>query len=753
MIIKRLAASFGTLQNEELRLKEGLNIIEAPNEAGKSTWCAFIRAMFYGIDTTDRDKTGYLSAKTRFRPWSGLPMEGRMDIIFGGKGITIQRRQQGGYPMRDFSATYTGTSENVPQFGERTAGEALLGVTEPIFERSAFIRQSGLAISQTAELEKRIASLVSTGEESISYSDVDAILRDWLRRRRYNQRGLLPALENEARAVREKLDKIDSINAKIIELRREEERMKAFRDDFINESNLIERRERQEARKAYESAVAEYNAALKARDDADSALKVGGELPTQENIAEIRTMLEKLAACDALFAAAQNRRDAAKRNLDSIAEMKCASIFSPLTYEEAESRANKAAAAYVDAEELKNGAKAFSIKTVILLALAVIMAFFGAMTELKYIGYGAAAVLAIVGVFIGIKNDRGFKQAIANAEKRSEILKEYRVSSVGEILAISKEYKDLCIREDSASEAFAAADSELSAAKAALDAIKEELLKLLKRLDPSTVDVSRAPLVVTKTEKLLDTLKISEARQEAAKKLVDRLGVDLGPEDPEEADGLPSAKYNRSEIMASIKYAEKQLAAINGGISMAQGELKTLGDPVVIRTKAAQMEERLLELNKQYDALQLAIDTLSEANTEIQNRFAPQLSERASRILSALTGGRYEKLYLDKKLSAEAERSGESVGRELLYLSKGTIDQLYLAVRLAICELVLPKEEPCPIVLDDALANFDDERMKLALDFLKKMGNTRQILLFTCHSRETQYYDGVRDVNILKVKG
>jgi uncharacterized protein YhaN len=76
MIIRRLTASFGRLQNETLTLDRGLNIIEAPNECGKSTWCAFIKAMLYGIRTSDRDKAGYLSDKTRYRPWSGVPMAG-----------------------------------------------------------------------------------------------------------------------------------------------------------------------------------------------------------------------------------------------------------------------------------------------------------------------------------------------------------------------------------------------------------------------------------------------------------------------------------------------------------------------------------------------------------------------------------------------------------------------------------------------------------------------------------------------------
>lgn len=753
MIIKRLAASFGTLQNEELRLKEGLNIIEAPNETGKSTWCAFIRAMLYGIDTTDRDKTGYLSAKTRYRPWSGLPMEGRMDVIYEGKGITIQRRPQGNYPMRDFSAVYTGTSENLPQFTDKTAGELLVGVPEPIFERSAFIRQAGLVVGQTAELEKRIASLVSTGEESMSYTDVDAMLREWLRRRRYNQRGLLPTVEGEARQVREKLDKIEGINERIAGLAVEKERLEKFRDDFMNEDELISRRERQGARKAYEAALAELEIAQKSMDEAEAELNKSGALPTPEDIAGIRADLERLAACDALALAATSRREQMKKNLDGIAAMKSVSIFSPLTYEEAENKANSAAAAYVDAEELKNGAKAYSIKMIVLLAVAAAVAVLGSVAHLSYWAYGAAAVLAVFGVITGIQNNRGFKQAIANAEKRSDILKEFKAASVSDILATAKEYKELCIKEDTASSAFAEADFEASASKTALDEVKESLLGKLKKLDPATEDVNRAPALVARTEKLLDLLAITESRRDAAKKLVNRLALGVNVEEPSEAEELPEAKYSRTEIMSSIKYAEKQLAAVNSGISMAQGELKSLGDPVVLRTKATELDERLRDLNNQYDAISLAIDTLGEANADIQNRFAPHLSERAGELLASLTGGRYERLSLDKKLSAEAEKAGESVGRDFLYLSKGTVDQIYLSIRLALCEMVLPKEEPCPIILDDALSNFDDDRMKLALDLLKKTGNTRQILLFTCHSRESQYFDGVRDVNIVRVKG
>ena len=72
-------------------------------------------------------------------------------------------------------------------------------------------------------------------------------------------------------------------------------------------------------------------------------------------------------------------------------------------------------------------------------------------------------------------------------------------------------------------------------------------------------------------------------------------------------------------------------------------------------------------------------------------------------------------------------------------------------MRLAICDLVLPEEKRVPIVLDDALASFDDERCAAALRWLKEEGKRRQILLFTCHSREAAFFDGDGEVSVQRL--
>ena len=109
MIIRKMQADFGCLEGKSLELEPGLNIILQPNESGKSTWCAFIRAMLYGIDTTERQKSGFLPDKLRYAPWSGAPMSGSMELEYGGREITLTRSTRtASAPMREFRAVYTG---------------------------------------------------------------------------------------------------------------------------------------------------------------------------------------------------------------------------------------------------------------------------------------------------------------------------------------------------------------------------------------------------------------------------------------------------------------------------------------------------------------------------------------------------------------------------------------------------------------------------------------------------------------------
>ena len=194
------------------------------------------------------------------------------------------------------------------------------------------------------------------------------------------------------------------------------------------------------------------------------------------------------------------------------------------------------------------------------------------------------------------------------------------------------------------------------------------------------------------------------------------------------ADGSSEAAKLSRALTAKRQEAEalsRQLAAVSG-------RLAAMGDPLVLASSLTCMKEEYEQLCDEYDAIRLAADTLRDADEEIQRRFSPELGRVASGYMSAVTGGRYADVLINRDFSAMTRAQDDAVARNAEYLSAGTMDIMYLAVRLAVCELALPDGEPCPLILDDALVNLDDERLEQAMKLLGEIARERQVILFSC---------------------
>jgi len=203
-----------------------------------------------------------------------------------------------------------------------------------------------------------------------------------------------------------------------------------------------------------------------------------------------------------------------------------------------------------------------------------------------------------------------------------------------------------------------------------------------------------------------------------------------------------------AQLTKLLEEAETALRTVREQSAAWEGRQTLLRDPEELQAKLSALTEEHAKRTEEYAALMLAIDTLRSAGEEINHRVTPQLSARTAEIFSALTDAKYDAILLDKELKAAAKPRGDSIPRDASFLSTGAVDQLYLAVRLAICELALPESKSCPIILDDALVNFDDERCEKALGLLRDMAQGRQMLLFTCHSREADYARRFEDVRV-----
>ncbi|MBR7178080.1 MAG: AAA family ATPase [Oscillospiraceae bacterium] len=205
MKILSMTATFGKLDNETLVFSHGLNILSAPNEWGKSTWCAFLTAMLYGIDTRERSKGDYLAEKEKYLPWSGKPMEGTVRLIHEGRDITIQRRTKGRTPMGEFSAWETETGLPIRELTGENCGLKLLGVEKSVFLRTGFLRFSDLPVKADESLRRRLNDLVTTGDESGDAQRLGVRLRELKNRCRHNHTGLIPECQAEIRKTQEAL--------------------------------------------------------------------------------------------------------------------------------------------------------------------------------------------------------------------------------------------------------------------------------------------------------------------------------------------------------------------------------------------------------------------------------------------------------------------------------------------------------------------------------------------------------------------
>jgi uncharacterized protein YhaN len=192
--------------------------------------------------------------------------------------------------------------------------------------------------------------------------------------------------------------------------------------------------------------------------------------------------------------------------------------------------------------------------------------------------------------------------------------------------------------------------------------------------------------------------------------------------------------YSPRETASRLSDCAQQQRQLQLKLGTVLGRMESLDTEEALSQQLEAAQTRVRELEDTCAALELALDTLAQASAELQRRFAPAISGRAQALFSRLTGGRYDRLSLSEDLSLAAGAQTEATLRSPLWRSDGTSDQLYLALRLALSETLAPE---APLILDDALVRFDDGRLQTALEVLQELSQTRQILLFTCQSRES----------------
>ncbi len=704
MKILSMTATFGKLRRQTLPLEPDFNIIHAPNEWGKSTWCAFLMAMLYGIDTGSRTKTGFLADKEHYAPWTGEPMSGSMDILWNGREITLQRQNKGRIPLGEVKAFETHTGIAVPELEIAAPGQVLLGVERSVFARAGFLKLSEMPVTEDESLRRRLNELVTTGDESGASDDLAQKLKDLKNACRFNKKGRLPELENQRSELDGKLQQLQTLKAQISNVSAQQEQLQKQTALLENHKQALE----YQSQLQYAQKLA---AAQISRDAAAQSLQLAQdicrELPPQD------TLLQNIAAAQQLRETRDTLHTKAQLLPPLPAEPVASDVFrgkDPNTV---------AADASLDRKVLQQlhndlkkpvpyiiGGGLLVIGILLLLLLSPVA--------------GALVMLAgIFAIFAGIGKQKKLKKQIA------ELCDRYR--------GISPD------RWEAAAAEYAAVQLDYSAK---INARQQELADINRQLADNTAAVDSltgGESLARFEEQCRQSLSAYHRLQEQQKKLqqaedvllaLSGAGKQVAP--PQFEDTL-HISLPETERLLSEGAVQKQL--LHQRLGQFQGQMDTLGQEEHLLTQRTQLQSRIEKLELYYRALTRAQEALVQATQELQRRFAPQIAKRAQELFGRMTGGRYQHVTMGQDFSLETATAEEINTHSTLWRSDGTVDQLYLALRMAVAEALTPD---APLVLDDALVRFDDDRLRTALEILRETAGQKQVILFTCQSREQQ---------------
>lgn len=186
----------------------------------------------------------------------------------------------------------------------------------------------------------------------------------------------------------------------------------------------------------------------------------------------------------------------------------------------------------------------------------------------------------------------------------------------------------------------------------------------------------------------------------------------------ETKQALEKLVWQKERLQTELR--EKQIQYNN--LQEQLGELEEAGEEYIRKTKKK-------------EALEFASERLWLLSKDVHQELSVELNRKASEILSEITGGKYTMLLIDEKLKMNLYTGTKKIGIE--QVSRGTIEQIYFALRMAASEIMF--EEEYPVILDDTFVFYDDKRLENTLKWLAR--NKKQVILFTCQKREGEMLD------------
>ena len=754
MIIEKIIIkSFGLLTDMTLEFSEGVNVIEGRNESGKSTIAAFIRYMLYGFDNTQPDD---LPSERRKRiNWDTGIASGSMYVKVKGKRYLITRTtaptdidaQRSAYKEE---SSIVDLETGSPAFGKMPAGEVFFGVDRELFDNTAFIGQIYDSGINEGSVKESIENILFSGNERINTQRAAARISDKMDAllHRSGSGGAIFDLVRKCDDYKARIDRSNEDNKRILaketelhEIRDARERAILDREHFreidgcYNNLMVIQTFDRlHELEEESERANDEYAKFIEenAKD---------GFTPDEEYLTELAVARELVNADyqrqrEAEEVLSSHKSEAGiTRETEGLIE-KCDSLGGEASILERASAARGGIARWLSLGILG-----------ILLAIAAVVA--------VIVGKGGALPTPIV-ILIGVLGGAALAFSGVSAyftarafSRLSSLAASFGMKGYSELKGKLAHISEARARRDGMISALESAEAALASAKASYGESKMRLTLAVNKwaseapvgelgefLD--SLDSKVRAFLARKNELLSNKNTIELTVKDIRRTLANKSEIDIRAQvSPLKRKALSGV--NHDEIINGIADNKAKIQAYDAEASVIENELAVLknnaGDLGDYYAKLRTLEVRVEELKTKHKAYFIAEDAIANAMEKLRTEISPRLGEYSTEMIKTMTGGKYSDFSINDQLKLAFSRDKGDL-RSVEFLSGGTRDIAYVALRCALIDMLF-KEKP-PVCFDESFAHQDNLRARAMMQAIKKLAEEEcQSFVFTCRNRES----------------
>ena len=781
-LLKCHIENFGKLSNFNHEFSSGLNVINEPNGFGKTTFASFIKAMFYGLESTAK-RTTALTDRKKYFPWQGGQYGGNIEFEIDGKKYRIERffglkEQEDTFKLYDLSTNLESTD-----YTEKI-GEEIFKINKEAYERSTYVPGQNIGIKMNDSLNAKLGNILE-GENDVNTSEI-AIknLEEAMKvYKKTGERGLINENKEKISNLERKIEKgkseeiaIEERKRKLIETNSKIEECEKAKKELQNMlAKGLEQESKNAKKQNYDLILKKYNENLKNSEELKNFFK--GEIPTDE---ELDILFDKCIQVEKYkvevksyeLTQEENKKFEELKNVFQNKDLTENTINNKISdFTEIKDIENKLQNTKQNEDILekkiledKNKISSGKLLNIVFLILSLVSIVAGIsifilkiINNLAAIGLAAVglifAVISIVGITKSSKRKKDFEKNLEEKQNLEEVLEGLKIKMADTEKSVDEFLNEFLINDQNEDKFIALTEIKSDFAK--YEELSKKFDTMRIKQDKTTNDLNLLQESIRKyLEKYFETVEepYSKLAQEmkTKKNEFNRLSLSLEQskmekEEYERKNNVTEFKdslednsgFNKQELEGKIKYLELEINALNdeklsnkNQIDILESSLDELEET---ENELEDLKQKLEENENKFDILKKTTKLLKQAKDSFSSHYLNRMERGFEKYISLIDKEKLE-ANIDVNLNVKLDQNGGK--RDVAYFSTGYQDLIYLCIRFSLIDALFEEESPF-VVLDDPFVNLDEGKIKNCVELINKISDKYQIIYFVCHESRT----------------